>query len=165
MKQQGFYPTEVDVQVCVARSSTFVSGTPQVELPPPAIYHRDPTRTPACPARAAGVNPWKNIEWALSVSSKTLCFTLCARALQVKRRENKFCTRKPTGEEILTKKTSAHLTADDHNVWPMQGHVLIRGAWVASTGNAVSFWFRCGSKKTSAAAGDQPGGGGTAKSW
>eukprot|EP00976_Prorocentrum_cordatum_P076898 1182474-Prorocentrum_minimum.AAC.3 len=55
--ERDSYPTEVEVQVCVARSSTFVSGTPLVEFPPPAMYHRDPTSTPACPARAAGVHP------------------------------------------------------------------------------------------------------------
>lgn len=41
------------LHVCVARSSTDVSGTPADESPPPVMYHRPCTTAPACPARFA----------------------------------------------------------------------------------------------------------------
>jgi len=44
------------LHVCVARSSTDVSGTPADESPPPVMYQRPCTTAPACPARFACVS-------------------------------------------------------------------------------------------------------------
>ena len=57
------------LHVCVARSSTDVSGTPADESPPPVMYQRPCTTAPACPARFACVS--KQIS-KFSISFSTL---------------------------------------------------------------------------------------------